>query len=155
MSSDGEPPFLDRNQRATNERVQTALTSMQRYRSEFQQARQLGQPDDGLHLAFQASIVESHDALRPYKDQASEKWNEATRWDDGLDLLPKAVAARPTEEVKSKGFGRQVVETDYRPQLLAETHLLEISYEIDEIAREMGFEVVPETPERNVDGGVV
>lgn len=151
----GEAPFLDRNTRATNTRIQRTLTEMHRHRTEFQQARQVGQPDDGLHLAFQSRVLEAHDALRPYRDEALDDWQSATRWDEGLSLLPKAVAAKPSRKVKSKGFGRSEVELEYEPQLLGEGHLLEISYEIDEIARSIGFEVAPDVELDDVDGGMV
>lgn len=154
MSSD-DKPFSSGNERATNERVQRALTAMHRYRSEFQQARQLGPVDDGLHLAFQSRVVETHDALRPYRESVAEQWDEATEWDEGLSVLPKAVAARPSRTVQSQGFGRQTVDVEYRPQLLNEEHLLSISYELDEIAREIGFEPEPEQEIENVDGGMI
>lgn len=154
MSS--EKPFQSGNERATNERVQRALTEMQQRRREFQDARQVGQPGDRLHLSFQSVILEVHDVLRPYRGDVAEEWREATRWDDGLEALPKAVGARPVREVRETGIGRETVELEYRPQLLRPTHLLEISYELDEIAKELGFETQPERELPDIqDGGVM
>jgi hypothetical protein len=150
-----DKPFQSGNERATNERVQRALTTMAERRRDFQEARQLGAVDDSLHLLFQSSIVEVHDALRPFKGSVSRQWREAARWKKGLKALPKAVAARPQRRVKTVGFGRETVETEYQPQLLREDHLLEMSYELDEIAREIGFETEPGDEEQDQDGGVI
>jgi len=154
MASD-DSPFSSGNERATNERVQKTLTAMHRYRGEFQQARQLGPVDDGLHLAFQSRVLEAHDALRPYRGSVADQWREATEWEKGLSALPRAVAARPRQTVQSQGFGRTTVDVEYAPQLLAEEHLLSISYELDEIAREIGFEPEPATEPEDLDGGMI
>lgn len=150
-----DKPFSSGNERATNERVQRALTTMHDRRRDFQDARQVGAVDDGLHLSFQSCILESHDVLRPYREDVLEKWQNATRWENGLETLPNAVAAKPTRQVKESGIGREDVQTVYQPQLIPEHHLLEISYEIDEIAKTLGFETQPENELPDVQSGGV
>lgn len=148
-------PFLNSNERATNERVQEAITAMHAARSDFQLSRQLGDVDDRDLLLFQASVVNLHDALRPFRHDVRELWDSATRWEQGLDALPTVVVSEPVEKVKTVGLGHQVVEEERQPVLLEESHVLQISYELEEIAREAGFEREPETSKPDTHGGTI
>lgn len=146
----------DGNKRAVNRRVQQIITEMHRVRQQFQEEREVGDVSDSLHLRFQTALVSCHDALRPFRNRAKSKWEDATEWDEyGLEVLPFAVKARPVETSSSAGMGRFKRQVEHQPRLLDEGHLLQISYDIDEIAEGIGFEPAPDIAPGDVEGGQI
>lgn len=150
-----DAPPREREKAAANRRVQRALERMHERRLEFLQALQTGQPSTDLSLRFQSSIVGASEELRPWRHRAGGEWEEAgpegTR--SFLDELPVRTAADTVETKESVGFGREKTVEKTRPQLLPEPLLLRLSHDIDDIAREIGFQPGPERDPDPVDGG--
>jgi hypothetical protein len=175
-NSDGAP---DANQQATARRVQRALTEMHELRQQFQAERQSGQIDRRTRLKLQAAVIAVHDEIRPYRRRADELWREplpsARReleamdeetqegldpdeypdWSFGLDELSRHLQPERQQQRVSAGMGRARVETSTRPTHLPAAELIEVSYRIDEVAREMGFSPAPDRKTRDIDGGII
>lgn len=144
------------NDRAVTNRVQSALSYMHETRQEFQDARQVGSLDDALHVRFQASLITCHDEMRPFRKRAKDQWSDAgplDKYENGLSALPYLVSPQTTQKRESKWGGRVKTVVEREPQLLGEATLLEISYAIDEIAEEIGFEPAPKANPEDLHGG--
>lgn len=155
MSSyqDDAPP--DVNERAVARRVQNALTEMHACRQEFLRALQAGMLDQRDKLRFQARILDCYEELRPYRNRASEEWQAAGWFDNGLEDLPKMLGTEQRTETTEKGFGRTVLETTDEPQTLNPHHLRALSEDLDTIAKEIGFGPAPDVDPGSVDGGII
>lgn len=144
------------NERATARRVQEALQAMHAERSEFLRAVQAGVADERDHLRFQARILDVREELVPFRNKASEMWEDATAFEEvGLDALPRLLQPRQVTEQKEVGLGRVAIKTRQEPQTLTADHLRQISEELDEIANEIGFEPAPTVSPGDVDGGML
>jgi hypothetical protein len=144
-----------REKTATSRRIQTKITEMHERRAEFLRALQAGTPQTATILGFQTSLVELSEALRPFRDQADGRWQQAgpDGFEGLLDRLPTLAAATTTTGVETVGFGRRKRVTREEPQTLDDQTLLTLSRDLDEIAREIGFETEPEQPSERVHGG--
>lgn len=142
---------------AVQQRVQQAITEMHEWRRRFQDERQLGEVSEMVHLSFQASLLGVYDALHPYKHRCdSEVWADATPWEKTeLDKLPYLVQAKQTQHVASKGLGRMELVSEYEPGKLRVGELLQLSYGLDDVAREIGFEPPPPQYKEDVSGGEI
>lgn len=151
MSYETETPDL--NERAQNRRVQETLNEMHAARQEFLRAHQAGMLSERLHLKFQSRILDLVEELRPYKNRAQSQWDDATNFDEGLDVLARVLVPRKVTQETDVGFGREKMETHQEPQTLNPHHLREISEELDAIAHEIGFEPAPDKDPDDVHGG--
>jgi len=173
-NDDGPNP----NQQATARRIQNALSEMHELRQQFQAERQSGQIDRRTRLGLQAAVLACHDEIRPYRRRARELWQEplpsarrelesedADRddldpeeqpdWSYGLDELSRHLQPKTQERSVQTGMGRSRVEESARPPRLPAHQLIEISYRIDEVAREIGFSPAPDRQTRDIDGGII
>lgn len=136
MSADAETPASGSR---ANRRVQDALDEMHARRAEFRRALQVHQVDQGLHLRFQQAVLDVYDELRPYRDEVEDEWGDATPYEEGLDALV-SLAGRTTEtssvQVSNGVLRRQVSRDPYR---IPAGELVQTSYDLDEIACELGF----------------
>jgi hypothetical protein len=146
-----------REKTATSRRVQTKITEMHERRADFLRSLQAGSPQTTTILAFQTSLVELAEALRPFRDQADHRWQTAgpDGFEDLLDRLPTLTAATTTTGIETVGFGRKKRVTREEPQTLDDQTLLTLSHDLDDIAREIGFETEPEQSADNVHGGAL
>jgi len=144
-----------REKNATSRRVQRKITEMHERRAEFIRALQAGTPQTATILAFQTSLVELTEVLRPFRDRAEHRWAQAgpDGFEDLLDRLPTMTAATTTTQVETVGFGRRKRVTREEPQTLTDEMLLVLSHDLDDIAREIGFESEPDQEADRVHGG--
>jgi hypothetical protein len=144
-----------REKTATSRRVQTKITEMHDRRAEFIRVLQAGTPQTATILAFQTSLVELSEELRPFRDQAEHRWAQAgpEKFEGLLDRLPTMTAATTTTRIETVGFGRRKRVTREEPQTLTDETLLTLSHDLDDIAREIGFETEPEQANDRVHGG--
>lgn len=135
MSETQDPPTGSRADR----RVQDALDAMHGQRADFRRARQVGRVSERLHLSFQQSVLDVYDELRPYREEVEDEWDEATPYEGGLDALPQA--AEQTVERSSVTSQGGVVrrEASVEPYQIPGDVLLESSYDLDDVACELGF----------------
>jgi len=144
-----------REKTATSRRVQSKITEMHDRRAEFLRSLQAGSPQMTTVLAFQTSLVELAETLRPFRDQAEHRWQQAgpEGFEDLLDQLATLTAATTKSDVETVGFGRVKQVTREEPQTLNDQTLLTLSHDLDDIAREIGFETEPEQANDRIHGG--
>lgn len=177
MTANSDAP--DANQQATARRVQSALSDMHEYRQQFQAERQAGDISPRTRLGFQAAVLACHDEIRPYRRRAKELWRdpfpsarrqldamdsdkretldvaEYPDWSFGLDELSEQLQPEQGRRQIESGMGRTRVEQAAQPPRLPDRQLIECSYRIDELAREMGFAPPPERTVNDLDGGTI
>jgi hypothetical protein len=159
MRETRQPPEDDngrsREKSATSRRVQTKITEMHQRRAAFIRTLQTGEPDTRATLEFQTAVLELSETLRPFRGRAEHHWSTAgpDGYERMLDRLPELTRAKPVTEVETVGFGRTKRVTREQPQTLPVMHLLDLSHDLDDIAREMGFEVEPEQATDRLHGG--
>jgi len=139
----------DGNKRAAIRRVQEVLTEMHHTRHKFEAARQAGDLDEALLHEFQAIVVAAYGELRPFREYVKGMWEDATTWGGGLDVLPEKTAPQKVTRVKTVGLGRTEKVTETVRSRIQPHHLLRISYEIDEIATELGYNPSPAEGEKD------
>lgn len=155
MSDYQNDQMADANERAVSRRVQNALTEMHIARQKFLRSLQAGMLTERDKLRFQARILDVYEVLRPYRDRAETEWQSAGRFKNGLEDLPIACVSRKVQERKEVGFGREQVVTREEPQTLHPIHLRELSQDLDDIAKEIGFGPAPDVDPGTVEGGII
>jgi len=156
----GDVDLGDANERATTRRVQDSLDGMHRERQRFNRARATGTLDVEGRLAMQNAVIDVYEELAPFKHRIEDDaWADAVEFKHGEDdesaPLPDAVAARVVTRTREVGFGRVQTDTEHEPVLVDPADLHDMSEDLDEIAREMGFEPGPDKTVEDVDGGVL
>jgi hypothetical protein len=124
--------------------VYDALEEMHRRRKEYWRAKTVGAVTENLQATLQSAVVDVHDELRPYRGKVEEQWTE-----DELDTLPKLAASTVRSPSMSTTGGRVQVQESTDPYRIQCWRLVEWSYALDEVARDLGFEAPTkeETPE--------
>jgi len=135
------------------QRVQHTLTEMHDVRRAFRRNFSMSQLPDDQHFLFQQQLVDLLEELRPYRGQVSAQWESATPWDGGLDeLLPRATQTYMTTEVNEVGL-RRYQETEVGQANLIDPHtLIRISYDLDDIATQLGLNLAETGGETDGDG---
>lgn len=148
-STDEDGPTSTRADR----RVQDALDELHYRRAEFRRALQLQQVSTEIHLRFQQAVLDVHDELRPYREEVDDQWAEATPYEGGLEVLPGLVDRVETVTDVTVSGGVPTREERTEPVQIPERALLEISYDLDDIASALGFgsDTDTETPHEEPD----
>lgn len=135
------------------QRVQHTLTEMHDHRRAFRRNFSMSQLPDDQHFLFQQQLVDLLEELRPYRSQVSSKWSDATPWHGGLDeLLPRATQTYTEKEVEEVGWGRFREKEVEKANLIDPHTLIGISYDLDDIATQLGLNLAETGGETDGDG---
>ena len=135
------------------QRVQHTLTEMHDVRRAFRRNYAMSQLPDDQHFLFQQALVDLVEELRPYRGQVSEKWLAATPWDGGLEeLLPRATRSYTEREVQEVGLRRYKEKEVEKAHLIDPHALIKVSYDLDDIATQLGLNLAETGGETDDDG---
>jgi len=149
MNEPADKPFSNQHESRTAKRIQDALDGMHSRRKEFQDRRAMGDVEERDKLVFAASLLWVFDELRPFRGDVRGRWGDPDHVEFPLDELPEKVGMVQRERVVSRGY-RDTIETQMVVPTPAAT-ILAVSYELDDLAHELGFEPGVEAGDRLVD----
>jgi len=149
MNYDEGKPFANQHERRTADRIQSALDAMHTRRQQFQDRRALGDVGERDKLLFGAAVLSVFAAIRPFRYRVEDRWHDPDHLSESLERLPRRIQMREDEREVRRG-GRYQMESELvLPASAAE--LLGASYELDDLAHELGFEPGVEEREQLVD----
>lgn len=149
MNYDEGKPFANEHERRTADRIQSALDELHTRRKHFQDRRALGDVSERDKLLFGAAILSVFDEIRPFRHRVAERWTDPDHLTRPLDELPDRMQMHERERTTRRGAQYRVESELVLPA--GPTELLRASYELDDLAHELGFEPGVEEREQLVD----
>lgn len=134
--------LVNANETATIRRVQETLDDMHQNRKTFLRALNAGAVTKRNRMQFQSTLIDCITEIRPFKSR-SKSWESKSIRGRSLDKLPEWLIPTRKTTLESRGFGRKKWSTTVEPSLLDDKDLIELSFAIDDVANEIGFEPNP------------
>jgi len=151
MNYDEGKPFANQHERRTAERIQTALDEMHSRRKEVQDRRAMGSVAEEDKLLFGAAVLSVFDELRPFRERVEDRWDDPNHLSYSLERLPGEIQMQEREQTVRRGARARVEQELFMP--VPTTELLRASYELDDLAHELGFEPGVEEGDEYIDEG--
>jgi len=137
MNYDEGKPFANQHEQRTADRVQTALDEMHSQRKEFQDRRAMGGVGAEHKLLFGATVMSVFDELRPFRERVEDRWGTPEHLSYPLARLPERLEVEEEPKTVRRGARARVERQMSIDASLKE--LLAASYELDDLAHELGF----------------
>lgn len=130
--------------------VYEAMINVHSLRSEYWHQIHQGRISHRLHSDLQSATMDYYDELKRYRGRVKKKWREAQ-----LDRLPEIVARKRTITKTEKQGGIMTQTTESYPSRIAVNQIVQITYDLDDIATDLGFAIENNPPVADPDEAIV